>query len=128
MAAVWLWCLNSTSQIVPIATAVVMLIVCWIVSELFWGNRVTKWISKHNFTIYIFSWFIQATVMLLCEKLRLSWLITFVLMFIAGITGSLLLSAIVDVGPWRRNRAFCYIFGVRWQHWQETSKKECTST
>ena len=51
-----------------------------------------KYIGKHAFTIYIYSWPMQAVVELVFTViLKLNWWITFLVMFIVGLCGPLIM-------------------------------------
>ena len=112
-AGVCLWRAGTSAALTSLTIALLMLTACWFVAEMVPANRVTNWISAHNFTIYIFSWFFQAAMMMICEKLHFSWVITFGCMFCAGLIGAALVASVLDAIPLRKSRLFRLVFGMR---------------
>ena len=79
--------LSYRSRIIELLVALLMISVCWVFASLIQGGKITAWVSSHNFTLYIFSWFFQAAMMAVCSRMRLNWIFTFLLMFAAGVIG-----------------------------------------
>lgn len=76
---------GNGSKIMMLLTAIIMIWVCWQMATLIGDNRICKWISKHNFTIYIYSWPFQAVVMELAARMNFSWYMTTLCMFLVGL-------------------------------------------
>ena len=113
LGAIFLWRFDSASTLSSHIIALLILAACWLLAELLPSGKAITWFSEHNFTIYIFSWFFQAAMMLVCDKLRVLWVVTFVCMFFIGLVGPILLSIILDRLPYRKNRWFRLVFGMR---------------
>lgn len=71
-------------QTVNLIIAIIMILTCWITSTVVKQNKICSWISKHNFTMYLYSWPAQFMVMTVCDRLQFSWLLTFFIMFTTG--------------------------------------------
>lgn len=98
---------------VKLLIAVMMLIVCYLTATIIKENRVCEWTSKHNYTIYLYSWPAQSAVMLLCDRLNTFWPITFLLMFSIGIIFPVVIIFIYEKLPKLQNRVFDLILGVK---------------
>lgn len=61
-----------------------MIAACWLLSGFLGKMKLCRWISHHNFTIYMYSWPAQAVVMAAVGRMRLPWYGTSVLMLCAG--------------------------------------------
>ncbi len=83
-------------KILGLLTGFVMILACAAVASFIKGLRAVRWMSLHNFTIYIFSWLFQSVVMTLCDHFRMNWIVTFFAMFAAGIAGPLLVIVIFE--------------------------------
>ena len=90
--------------------ALLMISVCWITAELI---EIKGWISSHNFTIYIFSWFFQAVMMAICGRLGLNWVITFFAMFGVGLIGPVIVIFIYEKLPFLHKRGIKLVLGMR---------------
>ena len=112
-AAFLLW--RSAGELAPaaLAIALLMLFLCWLLGELIPPSRVTRWLAQRNFGIYIFSWFFQAAMMMVCDRLHLSWVGTFFCMFFIGLAGPVVLLAVCEKLPLMKNRFFRLILGLR---------------
>lgn len=73
-------------KIVMLLIALIMISVCWQVAVLIGENRVCRWVSSHNFIMYIYSWPFQAVAMVIASRQGFSWYMTTLVMFITGIT------------------------------------------
>ena len=111
--AVCLWRSGAKSPLLSPAITILMLAACWLAATLIPSNKATAWLSGHNFTVYLFSWFFQAAMMLVCDRLHFLWITTFFCMFTVGLAGPILLSFVLDKIPLRKNRFFCLVFGMR---------------
>ena len=107
----------ENNRIVSIATAILMIICCFAISEIMSTNKITDWLNNNNFTVYIFSWLFQSVMMSICDRFQFVWWITFILMFFIGIIGSLLTVLIYDFIrskiPIFDSKFFKLIFGTR---------------
>lgn len=69
--------------------------------------KILKYIGKHAFTIYIYSWPIQAIIELfLFIVLKVNWLFCYIIMFAGGLTGPLLIYYIYN--RWFSKSKFLY--------------------
>ena len=90
-----------------------MILLCWLVGELVPPGSGMKWLAARNFSIYIFSWFFQAAMMMVCDKLHFSWIATFFCMFFIGLAGPVVLVALCERIPLLNKRFFRLILGLR---------------
>ena len=102
-----------TSIFAKLGMAVLMLIVCYNMATLISENNFCAWVSKHNYTIYLYSWPAQAAVMMLCDRFNIGWPITFLLMFATGIAFPVVLIIIYERIPKIHNRFFDMVLGVK---------------
>lgn len=102
-----------TSIFAKLGMAVLMLIVCYNTATLISENSFCTWISKHNYTIYLYSWPAQAALMMVCDRFNIGWLITFLLMFTFGIAFPVVLILIYEKIPKIHNRFFDMVLGVK---------------
>lgn len=93
--------------------AILMIIVCYITATMIKENNFCTWISKHNYTIYLYSWPAQAAIMMLCDRFNIGWPITFLLMFATGIAFPVVLIIIYERIPKIHNRFFDMVLGVK---------------
>lgn len=82
--------------------------------ELSWyGCRWIKYIGEHAFTIYIYSWPVQAVAeMGLVVVLKLEWSVSYLVMFVAGLAGPLLIYELYT-RKMRRNTFLDAMIGVK---------------
>lgn len=99
-----------TNSTVGMLVALLMISACWAGAELI---EVKGWISSHNFTIYIFSWFFQAVMMAICGRLGLNWVITFLAMFGAGLIGPVIVILLYEKMPFLHKREIMLLLGMR---------------
>ena len=102
-----------TSIFAKLGMAVLMLIVCYNMATLISENNFCAWVSKHNYTIYLYSWPAQAAVMMVCDRFNIGWLITFLLMFVFGTAFPVVLILIYERIPKIHNRFFDMVLGVK---------------
>ena len=76
-----------SNRFIGLIVALSMIITCWILGELIQDKPGVKWLSEYSFTYYIFSWFFQAVAMAICDHFSIRWITTFLIMFIAGLSG-----------------------------------------
>ena len=93
--------------------AVLMIAACWISATILRENRISKWMSAHNFTFYIYSWPFQAVMMVLCERLCCPWQIMTLCMFFAGLAGPAWIILVYDKCRWIHCDFFDLILGTR---------------
>ena len=98
---------------VKLVVAILMITACWTLATMLRENRVSKWISAHNFTFYIYSWPFQAVMMVICERLCFSWQIMTPCMFLAGLAGPAVIIFVYDKCKWIQCGFFDLILGVR---------------
>lgn len=104
---------TAHGRAVKLMIALLMIAACWQIAELMGESRVATWISRHNFTIYIYSWPFQAAMMVLCVKLRLWWLPTSLLMFATGIAAPCAIAVAYEKADKMHNRFFDLMLGVK---------------
>ena len=90
-----------------------MIVVCYELARIINDSKVTIWISRNNFTIYIYSWPFQAVIMAICGKLRLEWYFTSVLMFFVGFAGPISVIFIYTKLKSIHNRFFELVLGMK---------------
>lgn len=100
----------NNNPIAALAVAILMISVCWVLATMI---QIKGWISSHNFTIYIFSWFFQAVMMALCDRASPNWIVTFFLMFTIGLAGPITVIIVYDHMSFLHHRCFSLIFGMR---------------
>lgn len=103
----------NKNQVLMLLTAVVMIVVCWQLATFIKETKISHFISKNNFTIYIYSWPIQSVVMLIAERLFSTWYITTVCMFLSGIAGPLLIAITYKHAKKINNKLFDILLGVK---------------
>ena len=101
------------SRVIGLLTALSIIIVCWILADCLPYTPIVKRLSNYNYTYYIFSWFFQSVVMVLCDLYNLSWYITFFFMFCAGIIGPTVLLLIYERFVFLHKNYIKLILGIR---------------
>ncbi len=76
-------------------------------------NSLFRWISRHNYTIYIFSWPFQAMAMALLGAISDNWLFYSISMFAVGFAGPLVIIFIYKRFAFLQNGFFDLILGVK---------------
>ena len=99
------------NTILGLSVSILMISVCWMLSTMIRDGSFVKWISSHNFTLYIFSWFFQAVMMQLCESK--GWITTFFLMALIGLLGPAVLITIYERVHFLHKKPIKLILGVR---------------
>lgn len=99
-----------TNSTVGMLVALLMISACWAGAKLI---EVKGWISSHNFTIYIFSWFFQAVMMALCGRLGFNWIVTFFAMFGAGLIGPVIVIFIYEKMTFLHKNRIKLVLGMR---------------
>lgn len=101
------------NRAVGLLVAILMIAACWLAATMVKRGRITAWVSSHNFTLYIFSWFFQATMMAVCGKMNLGWISTFFLMFSAGAIGPTMVILIYEKTTLLQRSVIKLIIGAR---------------
>ncbi|MCR5381470.1 MAG: acyltransferase family protein [Lentisphaeria bacterium] len=100
-------------RVVGLPVALLMIAVCWLLVMQMPYSSIIQYLSGHNFTIYIFSWLFQSIVMMFCDKLHFAWYLTFMVMFTAGLLGSMVVIFIYEHLPFLHCRPVRLLLGVR---------------
>ena len=87
---------GNKNNITGLIVAVLMISVCWIFATIIDENVIITWVSSHNFNIYIFSWFFQSVAMAICGRIGYNWILTFFVMFAAGVVGPVIVIVIYE--------------------------------
>lgn len=90
-----------------------MIIALWCVSCTVVELKIIMWISKHNFTIYIYSWLFQAAIMMACEKISLNTYLTTLVMFVCGLALPVIVAILYEKLPKLHNKFFDLLLGVK---------------
>lgn len=93
--------------------ALMMIAVCWLAATMIKSGKITAWVSRHNFTLYIFSWFFQAVIMAVCGRMDMGWIPTFFLMFLAGAIGPAMVIFIYEKTKFLQRETIKLIIGAR---------------
>lgn len=109
----WLMKINFMQTSGRILSAGIMIFASWQLATLLGENSITVWISRHNFTIYIYSWLFQSIVMTACNIYGIPWYITSLMMFLTGLAGPVLLITVYEKFTKIHNRVFDLILGVK---------------
>lgn len=101
------------NRFVMFAVAVTMISACWQFALLIGENKFAMWISRHNFTIYIYSWLFQAVVMTICDRFGIMWYITTICMFVVGLGVPSMMIQIYGKSGMPHNRVFDLVLGMK---------------
>ena len=112
-ASVLLYAFVYDYSVTRLVIAIVLIAVCYLLASLVRANAFCTWTSKHNFTLFLYSWPAQAAVMMFCDKVNTNWLITFFMMFFAGVIFPVVLILIYEKLPKIQNRFFDLVLGVK---------------
>ncbi len=99
--------------VVKLMVAFMMIYACWELAVFIGDRFVCRWISKHNYTIYIYSWLFQAVMMALCGRLSFPWYLTTVCMFLTGLCAPILLILLYEKMFKKPHRFFDLLLGVK---------------
>lgn len=113
IASFFLTDLARKSAVVGLLVALGMIFSCWCYATVLPKRKAVKWLSSHNFTIYIFSWLFQSVMMAVCDHFGFSWMVTFCLMFLTGLTGPALVIWIYDKCSFLHHKFFRLVCGIR---------------
>lgn len=101
------------NSVLMLVVAFSMIFVCWQMAKLIGEHKITEWISRHNFTIYIYSWPFQAAVMVICGRLHFPWYLTTLCMFIIGLMAPAAMIYIYEHSRKIQNRFFDLVLGSK---------------
>lgn len=93
--------------------SILMIFICYQLAKVINDLKLATWISKNNFTIYIYSWPFQAVVMAICGKLGVAWYFTSALMFLIGFAGPMSIIWIYKKVKLIHNRFFALVLGMK---------------
>lgn len=113
VGAIILFVIYQDTNIAILLCGIIMIFVCWQVASIIGVNKVCKWISKNNFTIYIYSWPFQTVMMVLADRFNLSLQLTVLCMFIIGMVGPIMLILIYMNMKVNKNYFFDLLLGVK---------------
>ena len=105
--------LSYWNRMIGLLAALMMIAVCWLAATMIRGGKLTVWVSGHNFTLYIFSWFFQAAMMAVCGRMNIGWILTFFLMFLAGVIGPAIVLFIYERTKFLQLQTIKLILGIR---------------
>lgn len=105
--------LYMKNKITIFVMSILMIFVCYELARIFNDLRIASWISRHNFTIYIYSWPFQAIVMEICEKVGVPWYWTSVGMFLIGLIGPISIIMIYKKVRFLHNRFWELVLGMK---------------
>lgn len=101
------------NKVIMVLVAVLMIFTCWELAELVGQKKVTEWISKYNFTIYLYSWPFQSVAMVLFDKLDLKWYIMSPCMFAVGLGMPICMILVYEYLKQIHNRCFNLLLGIK---------------
>lgn len=93
--------------------SVFMIMACYLLATVVKENPVCSWISANNYTIYLYSWLALSVVILGCDKLGMSWMVTFALIFSGGFLCPIFMILIYNKLPKIHNRFFDVVLGIK---------------
>ncbi len=79
------WHVIEPIQIRDIILSFLLISLCAAIASILPPSRFIQWISKNCMSMFLFSWFFQYPVMLLCQSAHFSWQMTSMFMFISGL-------------------------------------------
>lgn len=100
-------------KVIALLCGIIMVFVCWQIASIIEENKICRWISQNNYTIYIYSWPFQAVMMMIADKMKLPLVITTLSMFIVGILCPVLLIVTYTHIKGVRNYFFDLLLGVK---------------
>ena len=98
---------------VGMVIGLLMVSVCVMLSRIIGETKISDWISQHNYTIYIFSWFFQSVAMVVCEHIHMGWEPLFIIMFSVGLLGPTLVILIREKIPSLNRKWVDLVLGMR---------------
>lgn len=108
------FCIQKVGLKIPdVIFAIWMLAVSWWLARCIPQMSLFTFLSKNVFTFYIFSWFFQSVIMLICDRLSLPWFATSITMFISGVLGPILVLLVYRICPFMHVAPVRIIVGMR---------------
>lgn len=101
------------NEYITFVVSLIMIYSCLMISLGIKENSITLWISRHNFTIYIYSWPFQAIAMEICSRLSISWYSITIIMFITGLVMPIILIILYQCLEKVHCQVFDLILGVK---------------
>lgn len=101
------------NSVLMLVVAFNMISVCWQMAKLIGEHKITAWISRHNFTIYIYSWPFQSVAMVICGMFHFPWYLMTPCMFITGLMAPVAMIYIYEHNRKVQNRFFDLVLGSK---------------
>lgn len=105
---------KKSLQIPEFVLAMWMLTVSWWLAHCMPRMSLVTFLASNVFTFYIFSWFFQSVIMMICDRLSLPWFATSIMMFISGVLGPMLVLLVYRLFPFMHITPVRIIVGM-WQ-------------
>lgn len=93
--------------------AMLMIFACYQIARVIPEQKISLEVSRHNFTIYIYSWLFQAVIMGICGKIGMMWEVTSISMFFSGFLGPMFIVWIYRKYLRVHNRFFELLLGIK---------------
>jgi len=93
--------------------AFMMIYFCWELAVFIEDRFVCRWLSKHSFTVYIYSWPFQAMMMTICGRFSFPWYLTTIYMFLTGLCAPILLILLYEKTCKKPHRFLDLVLGVK---------------
>ena len=104
---------KKSLQIPEFVLAMWMLAVSWWLAHCVPQMSFVTFLANNVFTFYIFSWFFQSVVMMLCDRLSFPWYVTSMVMLLAGLLGPLSVLSAYRLSPFIQNNFVRIGLGMR---------------
>lgn len=101
------------AELAMLFIALIMIYVCWHIAVLIKDNPLCKWLSYHNFTIYIYSWPFRSVIMVLLCKMNFPWYLTTLCMFLTGLAVPILIVLIYGRAKMINNHFLDLLLGFK---------------
>lgn len=101
------------NQTLMFCVAMLMIFACYQIARVIPEQKISLEVSKHNFTIYIYSWLFQAVIMGICGTLKMIWQLTSIAMFFSGLLGPISIIWIYRKTRIVHNRFFDLVLGKK---------------
>lgn len=101
------------NQTLMFCVAMLMIFACYQIARVIPEQKLSLEVSKHNFTIYIYSWLFQAVIMGICGKIGMMWEVTSISMFFSGFLGPMFIVWIYRKYLRVHNRFFELLLGIK---------------
>ena len=108
----------TSYPVINFLNGLLIIVILWSVSDLAAPgiNKLLKYsssISKYSFTIYLYSWPVQAVFDVILRRLGVNWLVIIIALFVAGFVIPLAMTYIYQKLQFIHCRFFDYLLGVR---------------